>query len=182
MKYLAQITIALLLVLAINTSFLQKRSQSTCWQKTSSVGVGRPLSGCSGSYPVKSGLLCYQKCNPGYKLSWGRCKKGWFGHSYSPQSSILGCPSGTYNNNSLCYSKHCPNNTKQVGPLCWGRCPSGTSNCFGLCLNGKSCSGHLKSQIKNVFKLVKNALARKAQAAVINAAELSTSLMYPMCP
>ena len=37
----------------------------TCWQKTASRGVGKPIRVCRDD-KVKSGLLCYPKCDAGF--------------------------------------------------------------------------------------------------------------------
>jgi hypothetical protein len=192
MKYLAQITIALLIVLAINAlshkkSALQKRNRKadsdavTCWIRTTSVGAGLAFSGCGSNppYTEKIGALCYKPCNQGEKRSGVMCngKKS----SYISQSVILGCATGTYDNNSLCYSKKCSKNTKQIGPVCWGNCPTGHNNCFGLCLLNETCTDRLIAMVNSVFSMVTNAAASKAQETTIDIVKFGGSLHHPMC-
>jgi hypothetical protein len=191
MKYLAQITIALLIVLAINTlshkkSALQKRFKIadsdavSCWIRVNSVGVGLAFSACGSNppYTEKIGALCYKPCNQGEKRSGLMCIGK---SSYISPSVILGCAKGTYDNNSLCYSKRCPANTKQIGPVCWGNCPTGHNNCFGLCLLNETCTERLISMVKSIFSIVTNAAAMKAQDTAIDIVKFGGSFHNPLC-
>jgi hypothetical protein len=191
MKYILQITISLLIVFSINAhghkkSVLDNRMKkadsdaASCWIRTTSIGVGRPFSGCGSNplYPEKLGLLCYKACKQGERRSGLMCIGK---RSYISQSVILGCPKGTYNNNSLCYKKRCSPNTKQVGPICWGNCPSSHINCFGLCLLNETCTDRLISMVKSVFSTVNNAIANLAEDTTIDIVKFGGSLHHPLC-
>ena len=67
----------------------------------------------------------------------------------------LGCADDEDYDAGLCYDK-CDYGADGVGPVCWGHCPPGTTECSGaLCLeDGETCSQEIADIISNSANLV----------------------------
>ena len=84
----------------------------------------------------------------------------------------------------LCYTP-CEHDANGVGPVCWGHCPAGTTNCGGaLCLSpDKTCSEYIAGDFKDVFKAVIDiaSACAKPTGCVIDIAEIATDYTFPEC-
>ena len=75
------------------------------------------------------------------------CHKDSYGRT---AGKPLGCTSDQEYDAGLCYEQ-CENDTVGVGPVCWGSCPAGTTECGGaLCLeDGETCTQQASDIVTN---------------------------------
>lgn len=89
------------------------------------------------------GAMYYPRCAEGYEpfgccicRPTKTCPPGWAGSevlgSCSKVSSVATCGPGMINNAGLCY-KACEKNYNGIGPVCWGQCPPGMTDCGAMC-------------------------------------------------
>lgn len=95
------------------------------------------------------GLLCYQKCKPGFHGFMASCHQtcppGFVDYGagcsdlniFAKQSygrgagEAMSCKPGSWQDGALCY-EGCRAGYDGVGPVCWQQCPAGTDTDFGL--------------------------------------------------
>merc|ERR1712228_822276 len=68
----------------------------------------------------------------------------------------------------LCYPK-CKHGTWGLGPVCWGGCPAGTTQCGALCLaDGEACSQIISKEVKGVLETTIQVASKNAEGTVID--------------
>ena len=81
----------------------------------------------------------------------------------------------------ICYPK-CTGGTWGLGPVCWGSCPQGTTQCGALCLDpSEQCSSMISGMVKQGLTSVISAASKNVQGTIINVAEFAKGLVYPVC-
>ena len=95
------------------------------------------------------------------------CQKKSYGRG---AGTPLVCKSGLEEDAGLCYKScstlsqaHNSTNYDGVGPVCWGKCPTGMFECGALCTeDSATCSDSVKADIKSVL----DAVEKVAQASI----------------
>lgn len=107
------------------------------------------------------------------------CHKDSYGRT---AGDPMGCDSTEDYDAGLCYPK-CNYGADGVGPVCWGHCPPGTTDCGGtLCLeNSTTCSQQITDEIKDSADLVLAIAEASVTGAVIDISKLMLDFTYPEC-
>lgn len=77
----------------------------------------------------------------------------------------------------------CPNNSKGVGPFCFGKCPGDFSPCFGiLCLAaGEKCSSIWTNLASRVQKVIDAGMKEDWGTGILNLGQLVGDMSYSGC-
>ena len=107
------------------------------------------------------------------------CHKDSYGRT---AGTPLGCAPDEEYDAGLCYPK-CEHNADGVGPVCWGHCPAGTSECGGtLCLeDSETCTSDIVDIIEDSGALVVAIAEASISGAVIDVSKLVSDFFYPEC-
>jgi len=82
----------------------------------------------------------------------------------------------------LCYTP-CEHDAEGKGPVCWGHCPEGTSQCGALCLTpDQTCSEYIAGDFVDIFKAVIAIASGSAAGSIIDISEIALDYTYPTCP
>merc|ERR1719469_77557 len=142
----------------------------------------------------KNGLLYYPKChdsfhNVGCCVCSPNCPTDMtdIGISCAKQSygrtagTPLICKPDEDESSGLCYTP-CQHDATGNGPVCWGGCPTGTSNCGGaLCLTpDQKCSNDILKMIKDSGKTILN-IATGQPGTLIDLSKIFKDFAYPEC-
>ena len=143
------------MVCAQRNDTLGKTVLNYCWKRTYTRGLGFPPNHCS-SNEEKGGLLCHEKCKPGYQgigfLCWKECpvgykNRGTFCVRQRPMHVILKknynrkvgkpmkCPPNHELNAGLCHP-NCKSGYQGIGPVCWQQCKTNRT-CAAGCSDSK---------------------------------------------
>jgi len=85
---------------------------------------------CNSGYSAAGCNTCSPDCEDGMVDVGISCQKSSYGRG---AGSVLVCQPGQEEDAGLCYQP-CNAGYNGIGPVCWGSCPSGTSQCGALCL------------------------------------------------
>ena len=106
------------------------------------------------------------------------CAKNSYGRGFGKP---LQCKDTEEQSAALCYPP-CPAGSKGVGPVCWGYCPEGTKQCGVLCLGpDEQCMDKIKNMTMDVATTVVAGVTEDIPGAIMGAAGVATSLVYPVC-
>ena len=83
----------------------------------------------------------------------------------------------------MCYTP-CEHDADGVGPVCWGSCPAGTTECGGaLCLTpDQNCSDYVTGDFKDIFKLAIAIAEGSGSGTVIDISKIALDYTFPNCP
>ena len=71
---------------------------------------------------------------------------------WKKETSTLTCKPEEELDGALCYEP-CNAGYDGVGPVCWGTCPAGTTECGWLCLSSGSCTEYVMDTVAAVGEL-----------------------------
>lgn len=150
-----------------------------CWKNTYGRGAGKPVSTCYEN-EEKNGLLCYPKCNDGYKgvgpVCWQICPVGYVdtGAFCSPKGidffrkltfakktygrgagTPMKCANQLELDGGLCYEM-CNSGYRGVGPVCWKNCQGAYGvDCGAFCsVNLSKCTLTLTEMGMTAFDML----------------------------
>ena len=149
-------------------------------------GYGRGV----GSYTEcenceKWGFMWYPKCKEGYYafaccMCQSKCPEGMSDLGLTCNKKMLNrgmghpltCKPEEDQELLVCYPK-CTGGTWGLGPVCWGSCPAGLTQCGALCLDqGETCSQYISGMVKQGLTSVISAASENVPGTVINVAQL----------
>lgn len=122
----------------------QLSAADVCWKDSYGRGVGTVPAECNIDTQSKSGLLCYPKCKPGYKIvagvCWRQCPEGWRDDGafckkpdsysrgtlwFSENNCKKANPQGCERSWGAIYPKCKPGYVAHVATECSPKCPAG---------------------------------------------------------
>jgi len=108
------------------------------------------------------------------------CAKRSYNRDITDSKPLI-CPSELVESGSLCYPD-CSDEADGIGPVCWGGCPAGTTECGALCLRpGQTCNQYVSTEVKSVFKTIIDVALENHPGEIIDIASIHSDLHYPNC-
>jgi len=122
--------------------------------------------------------ICSPNCPDGMTDIGVSCAKKSYGRT---AGTPLSCKADEQYDAGLCYPP-CQQGTKGIGPVCWGTCPAGTSQCGALCLaDGESCASYVAGNFKNMVDLVAGIATADVPGSAIAVASVAQGYAFPTC-
>jgi hypothetical protein len=94
---------------------------------------------------------------------------------------VLECKPEESYDAGLCYTP-CENGWKSVGPVCWGRCPAGYTECGALCMKDGQCSDQIKNYFTGLLDIIKAFAEAKYVEGIIDIGKFAKDFIYDICP
>ena len=134
---------------------------------------------CRESFHNVGCCVCSPDCPEGMTDIGISCAKESYGRT---AGTPLTCTEEQEYDAGLCYTP-CDHDAHGVGPVCWGSCPVGTTQCGALCLTpDESCSEYVSGDFKDIFKAVIEIASHSAAGAVIDISKIALDYTFPECP
>merc|ERR1711934_233721 len=167
-----------------------------CWKNTYGRGVGKAIHSCDkyGTNWEDDAALCYPKCREGFNgvgpICWSPDHN--ILHNYGRGvGKVLGCATHEQNDAGLCYP-YCKGDEglsgdathyNAVGPICWGKCPSGWSGCGAACVKKpEECQSWMNDITKDIENVIVDALSHGSVITIIEAvAKLALDFELGLC-
>ena len=153
---------------------------STCWRSHYGRGVGTIPNTCNGK-KRRQGLLCHDKCKPGYRgvgfICWKKCPSGFHNDGLTCRrpkplrivnrekysrgiGTPMVCPPDKEYRAGLCYKK-CKEGYKGIATVCWASCPpTHPINCGAFCAQSKIlCGTRVFTMVQATSQLLANVIA-----------------------
>ncbi len=125
------------------------------WESGGEVCGALRFDSCREGYHTAGCNICVrdpQPCPPGTTDAGLTCTK----RSYVRAPKPMGCAPDKQNQVGLCYNKCTPSHIG-VGPVCWGGCPAGKTDCGFMCADSKKeCISKIGDSIKAFATAIAN--------------------------
>jgi len=135
---------------------------------------------CDSGFEAIGCNVCSPTCPGGMTDIGVSCQKGSYGRT---AGQTLNCDSEQQYDAGLCYDP-CNAGYDGVGPVCWGACPSGMSQCGALCMTDSSaCAGEIMSMCEDVLEAAADlaTIEDDPMGAVNSVVKVVKDFDFPVC-
>lgn len=132
---------------------------------------------CSNGFHNVACCVCSPNCPEGMSDIGISCAKKTHGRGVGVP---LACAENEDYDAALCY-KPCKDEFKGIGPVCWGSCPAGYTQCGALCLKDEACDQKIKQYMQGVIDIITAFAAEHYIEGIIDIGKFAKDFVYPIC-